>query len=443
MTGILDGVRVLDLSTGIAGPITAMLLSDHGAEWCGSRRRIAGPTGRARSSGTAAPAASRSTWPRRTAATRCSTWRRAPTSCWSRSVPPSRPRSASSTPTCGAVNPRLVHTSITAYGRDTAAADRPDVEWLVTARTGLQADQRGWYGTRMDHIMGVDLAEPGFDVPAGADQLGCREGPIFLAVPWASLGAALLATTATSAGLYVVERTGVGQHVETSLAQAVINMNAMGWQRVAADAPELPPVVLRPAGAEGHLPRRRRRVAAPVGAVRAHVPAGQRGGRRPGDGAARSVVAGGDYETSVRAQAEAFVETAAAIATRPRDEWVRARRRGEDRPAADPVAGGGAARRAAGRRGGDRRARRPRARADPPGRPRLRVRRRRSPPIRPRPSAPTDAADVAAGVVAADRRRAHRHRAGRAAGRRARARLRPGHRRTVRSADPRRPRRRR
>ena len=93
-----------------------------------------------------------------------------------------------------------MHTSITAYGRDTAAADRPDIEWLVTARTGLQADQRGWYGTRMDHIMGVDLAEPGFDVPAGADQLGCREGPIFLAVPWASLGAALLATTATSAG---------------------------------------------------------------------------------------------------------------------------------------------------------------------------------------------------------------------------------------------------
>ena len=43
---------------------------------------------------------------------------------------------------------------------------------------------------------------------------------------------ALLATTAASATLYVAERTGVGQHVETSLAQAVINMNAMGWQRV-------------------------------------------------------------------------------------------------------------------------------------------------------------------------------------------------------------------
>ena len=31
MSGVLDGVTVLDLSWGIAGPMTAMLLSDHGA----------------------------------------------------------------------------------------------------------------------------------------------------------------------------------------------------------------------------------------------------------------------------------------------------------------------------------------------------------------------------------------------------------------------------
>src|SRR6187455_1714532 len=32
MTSVLDGIRVLDLSWGIAGPITGMLLSDHGAD---------------------------------------------------------------------------------------------------------------------------------------------------------------------------------------------------------------------------------------------------------------------------------------------------------------------------------------------------------------------------------------------------------------------------
>ncbi|MDQ1361700.1 MAG: hypothetical protein QOJ44_2077, partial [Acidimicrobiaceae bacterium] len=32
MTSVLDGIRVLDLSWGVAGPITGMLLSDNGAD---------------------------------------------------------------------------------------------------------------------------------------------------------------------------------------------------------------------------------------------------------------------------------------------------------------------------------------------------------------------------------------------------------------------------
>ena len=259
--------------------------------------------------------------------TPCSTWRRAPTSRSTRSARPTATALGLEHDALRAVNPRLVHTSITGYGRDTAAADRPDVEWLVTARTGLQADQRGWYGTRMDHIMGVDLPAPGFDVPDGADQLGCREGPIFLAVPWASLGAALLATTATSAALYVVERTGVGQHVETSLAQAVVNMNAMGWQRVAT---------VHPSYRLWYFDRR-----APKGIFRAgdgawlHQWAPFEHGFLRANAAGVDpaavppvTIAGGDYETSVRAQAEAFVETAAAVATRPATTgcaWARRR----------------------------------------------------------------------------------------------------------------------
>ena len=78
MSGILDGVRVLDLTTGIAGPITAMLLADHGADVVRSRRRQ-GPTRPVTSCGNGASGV----WcPTCDAGRRdaVSTWRRGPTS---------------------------------------------------------------------------------------------------------------------------------------------------------------------------------------------------------------------------------------------------------------------------------------------------------------------------------------------------------------------------
>jgi crotonobetainyl-CoA:carnitine CoA-transferase CaiB-like acyl-CoA transferase len=322
MTGILDGVRVVDVTDGIAGPITTMLFADQGADVL----RVEVP-------GAARPRAGDVVWQRgkRRVALDPSTpaGHASLLDIVSRAdvlVESFRPALASALGlehgAFSAVNPRLVHTSITAYGRDTASADRPDLEWLVTARTGLQFDQRGWYGTRMDHIMGLDLHEPGFDVPPGADQLGCREGPIFLAVPWASLACAFLATAATSAGLYVADRTGSGQHVETSLVQAVINMNAMGWQRVAT---------MHPSYRLWYFDRR-----APKGVFQGsdgrwlhqwapfeHTLLRANAAGVDPDSVAPVVIAGGDYETSVRAQAEAYVPTSVAVATRPVDEWVR------------------------------------------------------------------------------------------------------------------------
>ena len=32
MSGVLEGLKVLDLSWGVAGPMTGMLLGDHGAD---------------------------------------------------------------------------------------------------------------------------------------------------------------------------------------------------------------------------------------------------------------------------------------------------------------------------------------------------------------------------------------------------------------------------
>ena len=175
--------------------------------------------------------------------------------------------------------------------------------------------------------MGTDLDEPGFAVPDGVDQLGCREGPIFLAVPWASIGATLLATTAISAGLYVAERTGRGQHVETSLAQACIMMNAMGWQRVARMHPSYrlwyfdrraPKGIFR--AGDGRWLHQWAPFAHEFlrsNAVGADSAAGASESPRP------THLGAADYEGAVRYQAEAFVETARAVATRPCEEWVR------------------------------------------------------------------------------------------------------------------------
>src|SRR5207244_135513 len=128
-------------------------------------------------------------------------------------------------------NERLVYCSITGYGRDNQHSDRPGIEWLVTARTGMSWDQRSYYGTRMEHILGTDAQASDFPVPPGAEQTGCREGPIFLAVPWASLGAMFVAITGISSALFVRERTGRGQLVETSLLEGTFPENAMGIQR--------------------------------------------------------------------------------------------------------------------------------------------------------------------------------------------------------------------
>lgn len=232
-------------------------------------------------------------------------------------------------------NPALVYASITGYGRDNRHADRPGIEWLVTARTGMQWDQRGYYGTRMEHIMGIDARESGFDVPADAEQTGCREGPTYLSVPWASIGATLLAATGISAALYVRERTGRGQMIETSLLQAVLMENAMGWQRVDR---------MHPSYRLWYFDRR-----APKGLYRTaddqwlhqwapfeHEFIRQTAAEVDGADAAPLPAPSDDsYEGLVEHQVRAHRDTAAAIAQLPRDEWIR--RFAEAGRAAQPV----------------------------------------------------------------------------------------------------------
>ncbi len=86
------------------------------------------------------------------------------------------------------INPRLVHCSITAYGRHGRLKDEAPIDDLVMARMGILASQ------------------PGF-----------RPAPVHLVHPLPSVGAALLAAQGIAASLLAREKTGLGRRVETSL----------------------------------------------------------------------------------------------------------------------------------------------------------------------------------------------------------------------------------
>jgi crotonobetainyl-CoA:carnitine CoA-transferase CaiB-like acyl-CoA transferase len=233
MPSVLDGITVLDLSQGISGPITGMLLSDHGASvikieppggdrfralpgsnaWLRGRRSVeldlaksddrAAFHGLVRSSdvvlesfapGAAAPLGA--DW---------ATLRRS--------------------------NPGLIHCSITGYGAHPAHRQRPAYDALVAARLGILDENRGHFGSPTGYINGDDPFLPDLEIPDGMPPGPPRPGPIFTYTPWPSLCAAYLASLGINAALLARQRDGQGQHVETSLLQAALALTTGKWQK--------------------------------------------------------------------------------------------------------------------------------------------------------------------------------------------------------------------
>jgi crotonobetainyl-CoA:carnitine CoA-transferase CaiB-like acyl-CoA transferase len=98
--------------------------------------------------------------------------------------------------------PRLVYCSISAYGQDGPDCDRPGYESLVAARTGVMA-----------------VAEAGPD-------------PVYPGVPIAGIGAALLAVIGIMAALVVREDSGTGQRVDTSMLDGALSFLNMFWEQL-------------------------------------------------------------------------------------------------------------------------------------------------------------------------------------------------------------------
>ena len=98
------------------------------------------------------------------------------------------------------INPKLVYVSITGFGERGPLKGLPGYEGIVAAKTGRMASQEGF-----------------------------REGPIFTPTPIASYGAGMLAAQGLLASLVAREKTGVGQRVHTSLQHALTAYDMGGF----------------------------------------------------------------------------------------------------------------------------------------------------------------------------------------------------------------------
>jgi crotonobetainyl-CoA:carnitine CoA-transferase CaiB-like acyl-CoA transferase len=203
--GALDGVKILDLSWGIAGPLGVMLLAEQGADvikveppggdpfrtysgyavWNRSRRSVTvdlkSPAGH-EAFGKLVDDAD----------VLVETFR-----------PGVTDRLGIGYEALHTRNPRLVYLSCPGYPEGHRRAQRPGYDALIQASSGQQWEQPGW-----------------------------RLGPIFLHMPMPSMGAVFLIPSGILAALIAREDTGRGQHVRTSLFQGALLYTTQIWQQV-------------------------------------------------------------------------------------------------------------------------------------------------------------------------------------------------------------------
>ncbi len=210
--GILDGIRILDLSDGIAGPVSTLLLAEAGADvvaveppsgatnratagfhtWLRSKRSVVldleQPEDQARLDDLLAAA-----------------------DVLVHNHGPTRARELGLDDAALAErHPQLIVSSVLSWPANHPDADRPVNELLALARLGILDEQQGY-----------------------------REGPIFLRCPIGSWCAAHLNAIGIVARLIARERTGRAGPAHTSIAQGALVPMAMHWRRVEQPSPSL------------------------------------------------------------------------------------------------------------------------------------------------------------------------------------------------------------
>ncbi len=233
MAKVLEGIKVLDLSWGIAGPMTTMLMADHGAQVT----KIEPPGGDPHRG-----QLGYKVWQRGKRSAILDLKDSADKEDFLALVKTADVLVESYTPgvttrlgidyeTCKAINPRLIYCSITGYGRGTPDEQRPAYDALVAARTGLQWEQRGWPEGALNHMAGNPDPFEDFEVDPDWLQGANRKGPLFSASYWPSMGAFYSASVGINAAIVARQTTGRGQWVETSLLQGAMQGGGWAWMR--------------------------------------------------------------------------------------------------------------------------------------------------------------------------------------------------------------------
>jgi crotonobetainyl-CoA:carnitine CoA-transferase CaiB-like acyl-CoA transferase len=198
----LDGVRILDLSGGIAGPLGVLQLAEHGADVI----KIEPPGGRPDRTSTASRAHNRSRRSVTLDLKDADGVRLFRELCATADVlveafaPGTMARLGLDYESLHDEFPRLVYCSIPAWPSGTRYEDRAGYEALVHARTGQHWETQSF-----------------------------RPGPVFLHSPMASLGAAFLVPIGIMSALLARDHSDRGQHVEVSLLQGALSMTTQNW----------------------------------------------------------------------------------------------------------------------------------------------------------------------------------------------------------------------
>jgi crotonobetainyl-CoA:carnitine CoA-transferase CaiB-like acyl-CoA transferase len=253
---VLEGLKVLDLSWGIAGPMATMLLADHGA----AVTRIEPPGGD--------PFRTQlgyRTWQRGKRSAVLDLKTPADRDCLLALAHGADILVESFAPGVTArlgidyarlhdVNPRLIYCSITAYGRGNRHSERPGYDALVAARTGLHFEQRGWPEGALNHMARRPDPFAHLEHDPAQVQGPARSGPVFPASFYPSLGAFFAATLGIHAALHARAITGRGQWVETSLLQGALACASGVWQRAEnLDARDFDSWILGARSPKGHF----------------------------------------------------------------------------------------------------------------------------------------------------------------------------------------------